>query len=517
MKFNFYMMLLLIALCLAVNNSLWAGVDLPVPYLKQPDNQTCLPTCLAMTLHFMGKCDLTTDTVQMFQKQTRYDRYNVPRIVKNYDLYALPCWYELGWNAETLKKELDAGHPVITGCDLGRYGHFVLITGYTDDGKWIVNDPSSKFQGYQLGGEHLITNWEALNWRGGIFIHSEPFPEPEVSGKVMDVIAPKRMSPGEIAEVEVNIKNNGKKLWSEPIYLESVEPSFTSIIKRKSPFYIKRRWISQSRVAVVKTVERGDIASPTFKIKAPKVKKTTTFREYFNLLTADGLSLSIEPVSGPGILEISPKILVEPKFSKHPPLIEKARRGKPSKWWSVKFGTLEPDNSTTRPQTLCLLTLDKVYDVAWVGDSSWSDYKVEAMIYCDYRPDEKPEGWDRFGIFARDNGDYAGLTKNLKESGEFYCMTYDSDDGRLRAGNVLNGSIDDFHPKPEVYIKESGWHKFAIRCSGKTITYEIDDKLFHSEKDNKRKSGSCGVFYTTTFRNRSLSHGIRFGDFRVVK
>jgi hypothetical protein len=508
--------LLCMAFCIISIRLSSAAVDLPVPYLQQPNDQTCLPTCLAMTLHFKGKVELTTSTVFQLHRRTRYDRYNLPNIVKDYNLYALPCWYELGWNADTLKKELDAGHPVITGCDLGRHGHFVLITGYTDDGKWIVHDPSGKASGYRLGGPHVVTDWQALNWRGGIFIHPEPFPEPQLSGRVVSISAPHYMAPGEIAEVRIDVKNNGKQPWPEPTYLEAIEPSFTICSTRQSPFFVSNSWISPSRVMVAEKVAPDDIAHFVFKIKAPQVSKPTIFKEYWNLLDAQRRRLPDSAASGPGLLDMAAKIHVEPKISWLLPLIENARDGKPSLNWFVRFGSLEADTTTTRPNALRLLTPGMEYDTAWLGDASWSDYRVEAMIYCEYRPEALPHGWDRIGIFLRDNDDHAPNTNHMIVSGECYCMTYDSDDGRLRAGNTKNGGIDDFHPKPYLYLKKSGWHKFAIRCSGETISYELDNLRFHTTNDDLRTTGSCGVFYRTTFKDRSLSHGVRFAEFKAV-
>ncbi|HOE63207.1 MAG TPA: C39 family peptidase [Candidatus Sumerlaeota bacterium] len=492
----------------------WCFVDLPVAYIKQPDGQTCLPTCLTMALHYKGKCELTTDTIYMLHKETRYNRYNLPKIVSRYGLYALPCWYELGWNAQTLKEELDAGNPIITGCDVGRSGHFVLIIGYTDDGRWIIHDPTSKWQGYALGGKHNIVPWEAFNWRGGVFIHDKPFPEPKISGRVIRVSAPSIMRPAEIAEVKISIRNNGSQPWQSPIFLESVEPSFTSFIRRESPFFFEGTWANRSRVLKAPALQPGETAEMAFKIQAPQIAQAASFREFYNLLTEEGKPLSFEPVSGPGIFEMSPKILVEPKFPKPLPFAETLKDGMPSPFWSVKFGSLNLDSSTTKPKALRLLANNQHYNAAWVGDSSWSDYTAECMVYCDYRPELKAKGWDRVGLFVRDNGDHAADRNNYFESGEFYCMTYDSDDGRIRAGNVMNGGIDDFHPKPFIYLKKSGWHKFAIKCKGETIAYELDDTPFHTEKDDLRTTGSCGIFYKTNFEDRMLTHGALFAEFR---
>lgn len=508
--------LLCVLFLISFLHSSFCGVDIPVKYMKQPDDQTCLPTCLTMVLHFYGKVDLTKETVFELHKRTRYDRYNLPDIVKDYNLYALPCWYELGWNAQTLKRELDAGHPIITGCDLGRAGHFVLITGYTDDGKWIVNDPTGKARGYKLGGEHLVTDWENLNWRGGVFIHKEPFPQPQVSGIVTERSVPEIMTPGSRAKISFNLKNNGKQKWQEPLYLECIEWRFSNCVPRKSAFYNKSAWLSPSRVMEVKTLMPDETTSLVFEIKVPEVESPTSFKEYWTLLDSQGCQISDESVSGPGLFDMNAKIIVEPEVSWKLPYEETLKNNKPSLPWYVKFGTLETDNTTTMPKVLRLLTPGRNYDCAWIGDSTWTDYRVEALVYCEYRPELRPQGWDRTGIFLRDNGDHAGNTSDVDQKGEYYCITYDSDDGRLRAGYSRNGVIGDFHSEPFIYLKQSGWHRFAIRCRENEISYELDGKPFHTAKSRRRKNGSCGVIYITRFSDLSLSRGVRFSEFKAL-
>ena len=512
-----------VAICLYVSililfaRPLLGDVKLEVPYIEQPDNKTCLPTSLAMVLHYKGKIELNNDIIFKLHKRTKYDRYNVPDIVKEYNLYALPCWYELGWNEDTLKRELDAGNPVITGCDLGRYGHFVLIIGYTNDGKWILHDPTGKSPRYPLGGKAAEVDWNVLNWRGGVFIHSKPFPEPQISGKLMKITGPDILAPGEIGEVRFEIMNNGKKQWPEELYLVPVKPLFSSsaMPNPESVFY-NDSWLTPSRVMRINKVPPGQTARFAFKIKSPRKSKPASFREYWNILDSKGQRLSQESVSGPGLLDMNVKVLVEPHETWQFPIMEKMQDNKPSLDWHVKFGSLKKsDVSNNNKNALSLYTPGKKYDAAWIGNSTWSDYKVEAMIYCEYRPDEKPMGWERIGLFARDNGDHAIIVKNYQESGDLYCMTYDSDDGRLRAGNILNGLIADFHPKPYVYIKKSGWHKFSILCSGNSITYELDDKPFYQAQSKIRMNGSCGVFYSSTFDKMDLIHGISFYGFSV--
>lgn len=469
-----------------------------------------------MILHYYGKAELSDETVFELHKRTRYDRYNLPGIVKDYGMYALPCWYELGWNAQILKSELDAGHPIITGCDLGRAGHFVLITGYTDDGKWIINDPTGKSPGYKLGGEHLAVDWENLNWRGGVFIHKEPFPLPQVSAIVTGRKVPEIMTPGARANVRFNLKNNGKQKWPEPLYLECIEYRFTDCIPKSCIFDNPNTWLSPSRAMEVKTLMPDETTTLVFEIKVPDVDKPASFMEYWTLLDSNGRQISGEAVSGPGLFDMNARILVEPKVSWSLPYEEKVVNGKPSLSWYGKFGTLETDNSTTMTGVLRLLTGGKKYDSAWIGDSTWTDYMTEALVYCEYRPELKPRGWDRTGIFVRDNGDHAGNTSTVAEKGEYFCMTYDSDDGRIRAGYSRNGVIGDFHPEPYVYLRQSGWHRFGIRCRENEIFYELDGSPFHKANSRRMKSGSCGVMYITNFSDLSLSRGVRFTEFKAL-
>jgi hypothetical protein len=159
--------------------------------------------------------------------------------------------------------------------------------------------------------------------------------------------------------------------------------------------------------------------------------------------------------------------------------------------------------------------------VAWVGDPNWTDYKVQAWLYCELRPGEKPGAFDRVGIFARDNGQHRGATKDEFEIGSSIAMTFDSDDGSVRAGDVVNGVIGDFR-KEWYHIKESGWHLFSVACKGQTVTYELDGKPFHVQEHVRgAKHGDCGVYYETTFNfeNQSpgdVSHGVSFAGFKAT-
>lgn len=505
-----------------------AAVNLPVPYLEQPDDQTCLPTCLTMALHFMGREPLTTQTVYRFHPRTNYDRYNLPGMLKEYGLFGLPSWYELGWTKETVKRELDAGRPVILGCNQGRYGHFVLAVGYTADDRVILNDPTGPSPGYPLGGDHAAYRWDELLWRGGCIIRPGPFPDPPpTSARVLQTTFPKRMLAGETAEAVVAVQNNGREIWPGHAVLAPVNPfapiSETTAPKhRRSPFYDEASWISPTQAVAAdrEQIATSETALFKFKLRAPNVSRDTTFKETWNIVDGNGRWFSDSWLAGPGDWQIAPTIVVSPKREWNLPMAEKPEGGKPSLPWQVKFGALtampeSPDTPKTTESALQLLTPGHNHDAAWVGDATWADYRVEVMVYCDYRPGIEKKGWDRVGLFVRDNGQHCGDTKSMTESGECYAMTYDSDDGSVRAASILNGGVEDFRRGPRLRVRESGWHRFTIECRGNTIRYELDGTEFHVAKDRTLKNGECGVYYRTAFNDPALARGIRFADFRV--
>ena len=51
-----------------------------------------------------------------------------------------------------------------------------------------------------------------------------------------------------------------------------------------------------------------------------------------------------------------------------------------------------------------LLNSTGVHETVSLGDFGDADYSVEAWLYCEYRPEVAHDGFDRVGIFARDDG-----------------------------------------------------------------------------------------------------------------
>lgn len=509
--------------------SIEAEVNLPVPYIQQPPGGTCLPTCLTMTLHYLGREELTDEVIYKFHERTQYNRYNVPDILKDYGLYGLPSWYELGWTRETVERQLDRGRPVILGCNQGPGGHFILAVGYTDDGRVIINDPSPARPGYTLGGDHHTVEWEDVLWRGGIIVDPDPeiLETAMVAAQFTKYEMPQRMKPGEVAEATIVVKNSGKLPWPRTLYLTAmkvsapVQPDSESKVK-ESEFYTDE-WISPSRVAKWegRSIIPGETARFSFMLKAPQVERATVLRAHFGLMDEEGNWVT-EGWLGGGDNWRLPFIAIEPKGNWALPLVEEPVDGNPSLPWEVKFGKLKLDDETvsappTGSPVLQLNTPERAFDTAWVGGPDWADYRVEAWIYCDYREDEKEDVLERLGLFIRNNGHHAAGNKDQEALDGCIAMTYDSDDGYLRAGwTTPTGGMDDY--RSERYtIKESGWHKFAIECQGEEIRFELDGEEFHTATEKEIKHGDCGVFVNGGYKKAGTDRGLRFADFRASK
>src|SRR5690606_22057990 len=113
------------------------------------------------------------------------------------------------------------------------------------------------------------------------------------------------------------------------------------------------------------------------------------------------------------------RMIVSEKGRKIPPIAgsETFEDGKLQLDWGVKYGKLQPaPASFPKPPSgspvLQLNTAGKKWDSGWVGDKSWDDYRVEAWIYCELRKEDKVDGWERVGLFMRDNGQHVGDNKD---------------------------------------------------------------------------------------------------------
>ncbi len=153
------------------------------------------------------------------------------------------------------------------------------------------------------------------------------------------------------------------------------------------------------------------------------------------------------------------------------------------------------------------------FETARIGHRAWSDYAVEAAVYCPYRPGDAANGYERVGIFARDDGD-AAFTTTFFGAGSCYALTCDSDTGRVRAGVSREGTFTDALESTPLYLRESGWHGFRISCLGPTIRFFVDGELIATLEDASLPAGMAGLGYWERFTDNAAMQGGRFDNFR---
>jgi hypothetical protein len=472
-----------------------AVVHLPVPYLAQPDGNTCLPTTLLMALHFLGRADLTTPTVFALHADCQYDRYNIPAIAQRYGLYAFPSWLEHAWRPSTIQAELRAGRPVILGVDISRAGHFVLAIGYTADNRVIIHDPYQAEGGWITGGPDAIVSWDQLNWRNGIMLRTEPFPEPPrpLSATIEATTAPRTMMSGSQAEALISIKNNGSQPWPEDVVLRPVEAygEDWAPAPRTSSLAIPEIPPSPSNPPSTSppptSIAPGEIALFRLPLQAPVVETPTVLRENLNLFSPSQGWFSDHWQSGPSNREIFLRLAIWPE----PSSASQADQLAPFHY--VRAGSLSPPAQAPPlpPQALAqgplsLFQLQPDGSLPWAAAATGhpldQSTTVAAWVWCDYRPTTHTHHRPvtRTGVFARDSGQLTYGPKTEVESGDSLIMAFDSDDGRLRVGNFARGSVEDWRPRSQAtFITQTGWNHFAISLHHQTVTYRLNGEVLH--------------------------------------
>lgn len=148
------------------------------------------------------------------------------------------------------------------------------------------------------------------------------------------------------------------------------------------------------------------------------------------------------------------------------------------------------------------------------GDWGDTNYAVQADIYCEYRPTVAADGYERYGIFARDSGTGA-LGLSTYGGGNCYALCLDSDTGLLHAGKYVNGTFTDLGSL-SAQATRSAWARFRIECSGSTITYRINGKSVLSVSDTSFAHGYFGVGYQSFFATAANRHGTRADNFKAT-
>lgn len=154
------------------------------------------------------------------------------------------------------------------------------------------------------------------------------------------------------------------------------------------------------------------------------------------------------------------------------------------------------------------------YETTSAGTARDVNCTAEAWIYCEHRPEVAADGFERVGLFARDDGN-ANFDSPDLGGGNCYALTYDSADGRIRAGVVVEGVLTDLLESAPVYEPTSGWRRFRLDCYGSSIRYSIDGVTLAETVDATHASGRCGLAYHEYFADDANAHGTRADNFAM--
>ncbi len=152
------------------------------------------------------------------------------------------------------------------------------------------------------------------------------------------------------------------------------------------------------------------------------------------------------------------------------------------------------------------------FETASIGFTGDRNCSVEAWVHCAYRPGVAADGFERVGLFARDDGN-ANFDAAALGGGNCYALTCDSDTGRIRAGVVTDGAFTDFLEATPAFEPSTAWRLFRIDCSGDRIRYSVDGAVVADVIDSTHATGRSGVGHHEYFATDSNAQGARVEDF----
>lgn len=158
----------------------------------------------------------------------------------------------------------------------------------------------------------------------------------------------------------------------------------------------------------------------------------------------------------------------------------------------------------------------QAFETTSLGARGDADYITRALLYCAYRPELAANGYERYGIFARDDGN-ANFDRTAQGGGNCYAMTFDTHTGRIRAGVIVEGVFTDFLEATPYFATSSAWRQFRIDCQGQTIRYLLDGTLLHETTDATRATGTCGIGYSEYFTTNANIQGAHAASFTAKK
>jgi hypothetical protein len=142
-------------------------------------------------------------------------------------------------------------------------------------------------------------------------------------------------------------------------------------------------------------------------------------------------------------------------------------------------------------------------DTTRTGQPFDAAHYVECYIYCNYRPALSSDGYERVGIFVRDNGNgmFEGISGGGSQ-GNNYSLTWDSHNGRVQCLRTVAGVPTDMLPSA-VYRASSGWRLMRIEGFGSQLTFKLDGDTLLSASDATHAKGQFGIGFHEYFNTNS--------------
>lgn len=135
------------------------------------------------------------------------------------------------------------------------------------------------------------------------------------------------------------------------------------------------------------------------------------------------------------------------------------------------------------------------------------DIGLQADLLCEYRPQLASNGFERIGVFVRDQAAGA-FDGTLSEQGACYALTWDSHDGRVRCLRVQGGVATDLLPSPRL-LPGTAWRRFRLEAVGDQLSFFVDGVRLLQTADGSFPSGEYGIGYHEFFASNTNMHGTR--------
>jgi len=145
------------------------------------------------------------------------------------------------------------------------------------------------------------------------------------------------------------------------------------------------------------------------------------------------------------------------------------------------------------------------------GNLADKDYFVQCDIYCHYRPELASDGYERCGVFLRDNGN-GSFEHTTGGGGYCYALVWDSNNGRLWCMKSINGFITDLNASP-LYYPSTNWRNFRIEAIGSQIKFLLDGSPVLTATDTTFTQGQCGIGFHEYFTTNSNMLGTYADNF----